>query len=51
VALVALSGSTTIDDHDAVNAAGFDAYIDKPFSFEELLRIVQKYLGEADAPD
>ncbi|HKY38819.1 MAG TPA: ATP-binding protein [Polyangiaceae bacterium] len=43
--IVALTASGFDDDHDDLRAAGYDAFLIKPYSEAELLRVLQQYLN------
>jgi CheY-like chemotaxis protein len=43
--IVALTASGLDEDHTDLRAAGYDAFLIKPYSETELLRVLQRYLN------
>lgn len=51
VPIIALTARNVTDDRDRAKAIGCDAYLNKPFDFEELVDSVAKYIAVGHKPE
>lgn len=51
VPIIALTARNVTDDRDRAKAIGCDAYLNKPFEFDELLSTVAQYLAVGHMPE
>jgi signal transduction histidine kinase len=51
VPIIALTARNVTDDRERAKAIGCDAYLSKPFDFEELISSVAKYLADGHKPE
>lgn len=51
VPIIALTARNVTDDRDRAKAIGCDAYLNKPFEFDELLSTVAQYLAAGHKPE